>query len=118
MSYDMHFEVEPGKTYELPEPLDLRGGTYAAGGTTEAWLNITYNYGEHFYAALGDGGLRSLYGRRANEIREILPPAISQLGTEQHSDYWTATPGNAGHALQNLLTLACAVPDHAILRGD
>ncbi len=118
MSYDIHFEIEPGKIYEFDEPHDLEGGTFALSGTTEAWLNITWNYGIHFADALGEGGIRSLYGKSARQIRAELPAAIERLGTEKASDYWAATSGNAGAALQNLLILARAVPDHATLQGD
>ena len=41
--------------------------------------------------------------------------AVKKLGTTQDSDYWKPTPGNAGHALNILLTWAVDNPD-AIFR--
>jgi hypothetical protein len=40
MSYDIRL-IDPitKETLELEEPHNLRGGTYAMGGTPEAWLN-------------------------------------------------------------------------------
>jgi hypothetical protein len=38
---------------QFDSPHTLKGGNYALGGTTEAWLNITYNYAEHFYRVIG-----------------------------------------------------------------
>lgn len=52
MSYDIQL-VDP----VTKEPLhtnvthDMRGGMYALGGTTELWLNITWNYAHYYYEA-------------------------------------------------------------------
>lgn len=129
MSYDVRFEVD-GDTVYLDQPLDVRGGTYAIGGTGEAWLNITYNYSGAFRALFGeDGGIRSLYGKPASTLRGELVAAIDSLpgiALEQkpctchgsRSCYWAITRANVACALHNLLTLARAVPDGAVLVGD
>ena len=45
MSYDISLrEPVSGEQVYFDEPHQMNGGTYALGGTTEAWLNITYNY--------------------------------------------------------------------------
>lgn len=38
---------------EVEAPHLMQGGTYALGGTTELWLNVTYNYGKHYYRVMG-----------------------------------------------------------------
>ena len=117
VSYDIAFE-RTGKKVFLDRPHDLRGGTYALGGTQEAWLNITYNYSGFFAEVLGAGGIRSLHGKSGRELLPILEDAVAKLGTERDVDYWKATRGNAGAALNDLLSLAYAVPSDAVLQGD
>lgn len=87
------------------------GGTYVRGGTTEASINITYNYSEFMWSTLGEGGLRSLHEKRAGDVIEILASAVETLGTDRSADYWTATAGNAGYALAILLTWARQHPE-------
>ena len=94
------------------------GGTYALGGTTYAELNVTYNYGKHYYQHLDEEkGLRWLYGKTGAETVERLELAVKALGTEQVADYWNPTPGNAGYALNILLGWAKQHPD-AVWDGD
>lgn len=118
MSYDIHF-VDPAtkEVVQLDEPHDLKGGNYAVGGTTEAWLNVTWNYGKFYHEQFGEEGIRSLYGLTGEQAIPLLAKAIAALGTETDSDYWKPTPGNAGAALLNLLELAKAAPQ-AIIEGD
>lgn len=113
MSYDLQFDCGP-----LPASHRIAGGTFALGGSTEPWINITYNYVRHFREALGDGGIRSLYGKTAEEIIPILDLAIPKLGTDRSADYWEATAGNAGAALSDLRELCRLVPPTAVLEGD
>lgn len=45
MSYDISLrEPTTGDVVQFDAPHHMKGGTYAIGGTTEAWLNITFNY--------------------------------------------------------------------------
>jgi hypothetical protein len=117
MSYDV--ELHDPKTGSLVEvPLHESGGNVALGGTTGAWLNITYNYSEYFYQHLdAEQGLRWLYGKTGAETVERLQAAIMVLGTVQDSNYWLSTPGNAGYALSILLSWAHMHPD-AVWDGD
>lgn len=56
MSYDIYLnDPVTGGIIELDEPHQMRGGNYAVGGTTEAWLNVTYNYAKHYYRVMGEG---------------------------------------------------------------
>lgn len=113
MSYDIELQ-DPvtKKTLQLDAPHHMRGGTYAMGGTTDARLNVTYNYAPHFYRTLGEGvagregGIRSIYGMTGAESIPILEKAISELGDDIDDDYWKPTEGNAKRALTQLLALA------------
>ena len=76
------------------------GGTHVIGGTTTAWLNVTYNYSEFYYDALDKKkGIRWLYGKTGKECVARLHSAVRALGTVQDEDYWEPTSGNAGYAL-------------------
>ena len=47
MSYDIHLcDPVTHEALQTDVPHDMRGGTYAMGGTTGLWLNVTYNYGK------------------------------------------------------------------------
>jgi len=119
MSYDINM-MEPGKNevIEFKAPHQFRGGTYAVGGSNEAWLNITYNYGKFYYDTIDkEKGIRWLYGKTGEECLPILKIAVEELGTEQSDNYWDATPGNAGHALLGLIAFCEERPD-GIFDGD
>ena len=96
----------------------IEGCNIQVGGSTEAHILITYNYGPHYYKHIDpEKGLRWLYGKRASETIERLESAIAALGTERADDYWAPTKGNAGYALSILLGWARMHPD-AIWSGD
>ena len=62
MSYDIRLcDPVTHEALQTDVPHDMRGGTYAMGGTTGLWLNVTYNYGKHYYRVLGDKGIRTIY---------------------------------------------------------
>jgi hypothetical protein len=118
MSYDIYFEDTEGNTLRLPDDFEQpKGGTYAIGGTTEAWLNITYNYAPFFRSVFGPDGIRSLYGKTGKEVTPDLERAVEILGTDRDQDYWNPTEGNAGAALNGLLQMAKVLPE-GIIKGD
>lgn len=118
MSYDIELtDPVSGERLQLDSPHDMRGGTYAVGGTREAWINITYNYAPHFYALFGDKGIRWLYGKTAAETLANLEEAAGLLADDVHEDYWVATEGNAKQALHQIIALARLRPD-GIWQGD
>jgi hypothetical protein len=117
MSYDLYLKDAEGETIQLPFEHHIRGGTYAMNGTSEAWLNVTYNYAQHFYRTLGERGIRRIYGMTGMESIPILANAAAQLGDDYSDDYWDATEGNAKRALLNLISLASAAP-HGVWHGD
>jgi len=117
MSYDIYMlNPETREPVQFEAPLDVRGGTYAMGGTTEAWLNVTYNYSRH-YGIMGDKGIRTIYGMTGLDSLAVLDAAIAQLGDDTDPDYWKATEGNAKAALVNLRQIAALCPS-AIWSGD
>ena len=65
--------------------------------STDAELNVTFNYSSYF-------SWRGLNGKTGEEARPELKEAIGRLGTKRDDDYWAKTPGNAGYALNTLLT--------------
>lgn len=118
MSYDIYLnDPVTGDVIEFDEPHFLKGGTYQLGGTYQAWLNITYNYSNHFYKIFGERGIRSIYGKSGIDSIPILENAISRLGDDVDENYWKSTEGNAKRSLYGLLTFAKVRPD-GIWNGD
>lgn len=102
----------------LDAPHQMKGGTYALGGTREAHLNVTYNYGKHYRRVLdAEEGIRAIYGLTGAESIPVLRAAAAQLGDDVDEDYWKPTEGNAKRALLQLLALAQLRPD-GIWQGD
>lgn len=118
MSYDIYLkDPVSNAVIELDSPHQMKGGTYALGGSTEASLNITYNYSKHYQKVFGDYGIRIIYGKNGAGSIPILESAINQLGDDVSNNYWTPTEGNAKRALVQLLTLAKMRPD-GVWDGD
>jgi len=119
MSYDISLRDPITKeVLHLEEPHQLKGGTYAIDGTTEMWLNVTYNYLPFFRKTIDKKkGIRKIYRMTGKESIPILKKAIDQLGDDFNDDYWKPTEGNAKDALCNLLILAQMRPD-GIWMGD
>lgn len=118
MSYDIEL-IDPvsKEVLQLDAPHQMRGGHYAIGGTTEASLNVTYNYSAHYYRTIGEEGIRTIYGMTGAESIPVLKDAASKLGDDKHDNYWKATEGNAKAALLALVSLAQLRPD-GVWRGD
>ena len=118
MSYDISLcDPVTHETLMVDQPHQIRGGMYAVGGTSEAWLNITYNYASHFYRVLGDKGIRTIYGMTGAESIPVLKAAADQLNDDVSEDYWKPTEGNAKRALFGLIALAQLRPD-GVWEGD
>lgn len=118
MSYDISLcDPVTHETLMVDQPHQIRGGMYAVGGTSEAWLNITYNYASHFYRVLGDKGIRTIYGMTGAESIPVLKAAADQLNDDVSEDYWEPTEGNAKRALFGLIAQAQLRPD-GVWEGD
>lgn len=113
MSYDIRLkDPMTGKTIEFNEPHQIRGATYQLGGSSEAWLNVTYNYGGIFQRAFGSTeGIRSIYGMSGDESLQVLNKAILSLKDDVSDNYWDATDGNAKRVLLHLRAFATMRPD-------
>lgn len=140
MSYDITLnEPVSKKPIEFESKHLVFGGTYAVGGTSEAWLNITYNYADWYYMdgvfpeIEGDNrGIRTIYGMTGAESIPILKNAIAVLENcdeeiseeerkkcEEHgvTGYWMPTRENAIRPLYGLLAFAQLRPD-GVWDGD
>lgn len=140
MSYDITLNDPVTKeTIELDAPHQIKGGTYAMNGTSEAWLNVTYNYARWYYKdgvfPSKDGesqGIRTIYGMSGAESIPVLKGAIAALenSTDEISDeerkqyeeqevtgYWMPTRENAIKPLYSLLAFAQMRPD-GVWDGD
>lgn len=118
MSYDVYLnDPVTEQVIRFDTPHEMRGGTYQMGGSNEAWLNITYNYGTHYYRVMGEQGIRAIYGKTGAEAAPILEAAIVKLGDDTDADYWKPTEGNAKRALLQLLAFAKMRPD-GVFNGD
>lgn len=95
----------------LEENHFMRGGTYCVGGTKALELNITYNYGKHYYRTMGKDGLWMLSGKTAAETMPIIKKAMSLLKDDVVPDYWFGSEGNAKRALAQLYAMATMRPD-------
>lgn len=120
MSYDITLRDPITKeVLSVSSPHFLAGGTYALGGTTDLWLNITYNYGKFYRLpeVFGKDGIRTIYGMTGAGSIPVLKSAIANLGDDVTEDYWEATEGNAKRPLYQLLAMAQMRPD-GIWDGD
>ena len=118
MSYDIYLTDPVSREVLTAEVTHyMMGGTYEYGGTKELWLNVTYNYSQIFYKALGKDGIRVIYGKSGAESIPILERGISKLKDDVDPDYWKATEGNAKRALCQLKAMAQMRPD-GIWSGD
>lgn len=114
MSYDLYLrDPVTGETLHSLTPHHMTGGTYAIGGTTELWLNITFNYGEFYRKpdVFGEKGIKGLEGISGADSIPMIENAIAHLGDDVDPNYWTATEGNAKKPLYMLLALAKMRPD-------
>lgn len=111
MSYYLYlFHPVTGEVLHLDSPHQMKGGTYAVGGTTELSMNVTYNYGIH-YDGIGENGLNSIDGLTGAQSLPMLLECASGLGSDTSDDYWKATEGNAKLALLQLAAMAQLRPD-------
>ena len=118
MSYDVRLcDPVSGETLTLERAHAMAGGTYQAGGTRELWHNVTHNYAPALKKALGEKGIRELYGMSGAESVALLERGAEALADDATDDYWEPTEGNAKRALLALLAMARLRPD-GVWAGD
>ena len=118
MGYDIYlYDPVSKEPIQFDAKHQIHGGNMALGGTTEAWLHVTYNYSKHFEQVLGKDGVCTIYGKTGAETIPLLQQAIAALGADVSNDYWAATEGNAKKALAGLLAFAQMRPD-GVWAGD
>jgi hypothetical protein len=118
MSYDISLaDPVTRETLELDAPHQMRGGTYAVGGTCDAHLNITYNYVGTFQELFGPKGIRFLYGKTGAWSLPHLKEGASLLGDDTSENYWDDTEGNVKQSILGLIALAELRPD-GVWEGD
>ena len=92
MSYGVHLREPNGNVCQIERHSE--GGTYVVGGTTDAHMNITWNYVEYFCEHIDkQQGIRWLYNKKAKDCIPRLEEAVKKLGTERNNDYWAPTAG-------------------------
>lgn len=118
-SVDKFYRLKRGYGWWEDEQPSAEIKAYAMAGTTELWLNVTYNYSKHYYRSdvFGEKGIRSIYGLTGAESIPVLERAISALGDDVASDYWLPTEGNAKRPLTQLLAMAQLRLD-GVWKGD
>lgn len=116
MSWWVYLEGEDGAVQVAPH---MEGGTVEIGGTQDASMNVTYNYGEVFRLVwpsnLGNSGAlkEMIDGRTGRESAPVLAVAVAKCGNASpyREDYWAPTIGNAKRALEVLLAWARQHPE-------
>ena len=112
MSYDVYLvDKETHQVLTLDYAHFMHGGTYIAEGTSDLWLNVTYNYSKIIRLTLDPAGLRVLDQMPASQTIPMLEEAIAQLADDVDENYWKATEGNVKRALTYLKEMATLRPD-------
>ena len=103
MSYDICVVGSKGS----PIRHDVRGGTYALGGTWSLEVNVTFNYYDAYVKAFcSEEGIKVLNGMKCIEAIPVIVEAMRRLGNDETDNYWDATEGNAKRALEGVLRIA------------
>ncbi len=108
MSYQVNLVDDGGHLVSVNSHSE--GGIYVFGGTTEATLNITYNYAR-VYRNVDYFSIVQLHNKKARDVSALLEEVVSILGIDRDDDYWKPTNGNAGYALSILLGWAKQHPE-------
>lgn len=112
-------DQDSGETLQLDQPHHMKGSIYCIGGSCEASLSVTYNYGQFYLDAFGnEEGIRTIYGLTGAESIPVLKQAIANMGDEKPTGkYWEGNRGDAKRPLRQLLALAQMRPD-GLWQGD
>ena len=118
MSYDITIVDKQGDAAQFPARTLPHGSKYrlirskAEGDQpADVAISITYNYSGAYYYVWPEAGIRVLDEMPILEAMPKLESAVWALGTQRSDDYWEPTDGNAGAALNDVLTL-CRHVEH------
>ena len=140
MSYNISLrDPVTHEVLETENPHQITSGTFAMGGTTEMWLNVTRNYADWYYrpgvfarTKKASKGIRTIYGLTGAESIPVLKNAIAKLESmtvdisdeerreceeQGATDYWMPTRENAIRPLYQILAFAQMRPD-GVWEGD
>lgn len=80
--------------------------------TSKAEMSVTYNYSSLYDCFLDDTrGFVKLHAMTGADSIPLLKKALKNLPDEPCDNYWSATPGNAGHILAVMLGWAEQHPE-------
>ena len=111
MNYEVRIIDQFGQSVRLPKAIKIEGSTFLIGGNNLAEIKVTYNYSPHYRDVWGHN-LYGIDGLSTADTQVLLQKAVEELGTEESSDYWRATRGNAGAALQAILDVMEICPEN------
>lgn len=70
-------------------------GVFTPALNTEAWLNITYNYGHYYYEVNKEEGIREIYGKTGLDSIPMLEEMIAYLEKKyKKNGEWIITKRN------------------------
>lgn len=112
MGYDIDILSKEGEILHATEKHDIKGSTYAVGGTTALELAITFNYSSIISDTPLDS-IRNLNGQKVSDTIKIIADSIAYIIAKHPTtwyvntgNYWAATSFNAKRALESLLEIA------------
>jgi hypothetical protein len=112
MGYDIDILSKDGEQLHATDKHDIKGSTYAIGGTTRLELSITYNYSSIISGTPLDS-VRDLNGEKVSDTIKTLTDSIADIMSKHPlawnvdtGNYWNPTAFNAKKALESLLELA------------
>lgn len=111
MGYSLEIiDPKTGSAFDLGATYDIRGSTYAVGGTRWAEIDVTFNYTPIIQRVLGCK-LADLHGRDAQDTVKPLREAADKLSLFPCcDDYWHACEPNVRTTLLQLAALAEMCP--------
>lgn len=115
MGYRIYLFDSEGNCVQVPRHNEGTIQQFSAdglAGTTNAEIEITYNYNTIYTIITGKSLRKLLNGKKARFTIPDLSRVVAVTGTKQYEkDYWADTPGNAGAVIAVLLDWARLHPD-------
>lgn len=117
MSYSIKIiDKNTEETIKVDHNIDVRGCTYAVGGTNKLEFSITFNYAKKMESVFGCK-FKDLDYTQIDNLIDLIVRAMSLIVYEPPSDnYWEDTWGNVYKALFDLLQLCMLAPPDARMK--